>query len=528
MKMKSLGNCCFLLMFCCLFLLAGCGDGSSTSPESNEVSLANQLAAEGIEMLNDDLKDLSEDENIEINESDDIMHETRFNEIEDKFTQALAADADNPMASVGMGILEIVRLNYDDAFWSLVDDFIELGDQRGTHPSLMRSQFELLSKSPFIALKCSNVYRDDDISILRIQNIIDDSVIPRLNSSILHLNNAIALADSNVFFIDTGEELVEIDCGEIYAFRASVYLLRAAFRIINAYNWDMEGEDGSYNWIDEAFEDYEAPYPAYWSTSPYSSYDYSYDSNNEILELHFFDMSEGYYSDMCGDEIMMKTLNHNLQNNNQFGSLKNGYLSNAQNDLLSAIEDINAGIEYIENENDTQSNDVIKLEYINDLNDQILDDEDNPEFMHDWTGTDDAIAWLQSLVSGSVVLTANDEDFTLDLDAFFSGAINDIKDYIPYYHWNDINDDWLVMRNYDSYSYNYNNYVSFYDLNGDYQEFYVTCYTRYYDEFTLDTGYSTDAQGNEIDDDEDIYFPDYTFNGIFPGMTRAKLNRIFD
>jgi hypothetical protein len=526
--MKSLGNYCFLLLFCCLFLLAGCGDDSSTTPGNNDITLANQLAGEGIEMLNGDLQDMSENEDIEINESDDILQETRFDEIEDKFTQALAADADNPMASVGMGILEIVRLNYDDEFWSLVDDFIELDDQRGTHPSLMRSQFELLARSPFIALKCANVYRNDDISIVRIQNIIDDSVIPRLNSSLKHLNNAIALADSNSFFVDTGEELIEIDCGEIYAFRASVYLLRAAFRIINAYNWDMEGMDGSYDWIDETFTEPESPYPYYDDTYPNTAYDYSCDNNNVIIEIHYFYMDEWEYDDMYRNDIMQKTLCHNLQNNNQFGHLKSGYLSNAQNDLMSAIDDINAGIDYIENEDDPQSDDAIKLEYINDLNEQILDDEDNPEFMQDWTGTDDAIAWLQSLVSGSVELTANDEDFTLDLDAFFSGAINDIKDYIPYYHWNDINADWLVLENNWYYVSNYPHNVSFIDMDGNIHDLYTSELIEYYDEFTMSSGYLTNALGDEIGDGEFPYFPDYTFHGIFPGMTREKLNRIFE
>jgi hypothetical protein len=44
----------------------------------------------------------------------------------------------------------------------------------------------------------------------------------------------------------------------------------------------------------------------------------------------------------------------------------------------------------------------------------------------------------------------------------------------------------------------------------------------------LIVGDFTDAQGNVIDEDEIPYFPDYTFGGILPDMTRAKFIQLFE
>jgi hypothetical protein len=510
----------------------GCKDDNSPT-KPNNMSHANQLAREGFTMLNDEILNMSEEDMPEINEADDLMQASVFNQIEAKFTEALEADIDNPMASVGMGILEIMRINYDDSLWSLFDDFIELDSQPDKHASLFNSQFELLAHAPLAAMKGLNAAKTGDISLYRMQQLIDSSVIPRLNSSLNHLNYAVALADSNYIMIDTGEEFVEIDCGEIYAFRASVKMIKAAFLMINAYDLDMIGMDGSYNWIDNMFEDHDAPYPQYWEDNYPTAYDYEYDEVNDVLYLHFFEMDDDWYSEKYDLQVQLKTTCYNLQNNDSFATLRSGYLTSAQDNIQGALDDIRSGIDYIQNETDSQSNDIIKLAYLNDFEDHIQQDEDNPEFMHDWTGIDDAINWLESLVTGSITLTGHeDEEFTLNLNAFFSGAVTDARDVIPYYHWNDLNNDWLEIDTewWDYYNNPNSWYTHFYDLNGNYHTEFegVSQMYVYYDVFRGNSGYNTDPYGVEIPENEDPYFPDYTFHAIFPGMTRAKLNRIFD
>lgn len=519
----------FCLVFLILLFLFGCSeDSEDSSSNANNISEGNRLAQEGMEMLNEEILDMTEDEDIEIDDSNDLMYESIFNSIEEKFTEALEEDADNPMASLGMGILEVMRLNYDSELWSIIDEFLELEEDSGRHPSLFSSQFELLGKSPFLALKTTTMVRGGELSIQRIQEAIDNCVLPQLNSSLSYLENAISLADSNAIIIDTGEEFMEIDCGEVYAFEAGVKLLEAAFEIINAYDLEMVGEDGSHDWFEEIMSDYEPPYPCYWDTYPYTAYDYSYNNYTNELDVHLFDMSSGWYSDEYSEMILERTFCYNLQNNSSFGRLRSGYLNKAQNDILDAIAAIDAGIQYIENENDNQSNDIIKLSYIEDLEDQIDDHDDNPEFMQDWHSISDGITWLENLVSGSVELTANEETFTVDLDAFFSGAIDDIKDYLPYYHWNDLNDNWMELVN-DYYYHSSSSHYQFFDAYGNYQEYNsLNGINKYYDYYRYDSGYSTDEIGNGLENDEDPYLPDYSFNGIFPGMTRYKFWRVFD
>jgi hypothetical protein len=153
--------------------------------------------------------------------------------------------------------------------------------------------------------------------------------------------------------------------------------------------------------------------------------------------------------------------------------------------------------------------------------------------MHDWTDIHDAISWLNSLTSGSVELTTDSgEAFTLNLSAFFGGAVSDIRNYLPYFEWKSQDDSWLTLRCEDSYNNYYDNAtISFYDATGQYHsQENVNEVIYYYDYYDMrDMGYLLDGpSGNHIANGVQPYFPDYTFNGIFPGMTRDKMNRLFE
>lgn len=500
-----------------LGLTACKGDDDNDNPA--DVGHANALAREGITQLNDVILDLNENEP-EIDDENDLMLEATFDGIKAKFTEALTYDANNPMANLGLGILEMVSINYDDELWSLFNDMEDMGNGG---KRILNNQFQFLAQAPLRVLTQLNPSKENSVSIMRLQNFIKNSVLPRLDNSITRLGKAVALADSNVIMIDTGEELMEVDCGEIYAFRASVYAVSAAFNMMVAYDMDMKDQNQTYQWIED-MSNIDAPD---WDTSQAISYEVD---NGTLFVDYWIEDYEDNYEQAYSMQLMGKILKGNMDQNPTFGILTEpARLTAARNALLNAAADVVSGSDYILGETDPQSNDVIKIENILSFNDEDLPPSDDgaPNFTQDWDTIEDICDWFSNFLNNSIQMHENDVDFTVNVSAFFNGAIQDLIAYIPYYHWNNINSNWIedeIDYNYgyptSSYGFWYQgNWINITDISG---------VQINYHKLDVNMGYECDANGNPLADGEKPHFPDYTFNGIFPGMTRAKFLQLLD
>ncbi|MDP2174086.1 MAG: hypothetical protein Q8J62_09965 [Candidatus Cloacimonadaceae bacterium] len=490
--------------------------------EPNDLSAANVYAREGMAMLNQVILDMEDSENQEFNSPEDVLLQATFNQIEAKFLRALELDADNPMGNLGMSILEIIRINYDAELWAMIEDG---GNLKKGSKRIINNQFQFLADAPLIALKQMNPDKSSAMSIMRLQNYIKTAIIPRLNNSIRYLGDAVALADSNMIMIDTGEELVEVDCGEIFAFRATVHAVNAAFNLMVAYNWDMVDTGNGYDWISQ-IANIDVP-----AVPGDEAYAYHVESTMQGNTL-YIDYWDGDYSfnaeNALGAEIQAKILKHNLDNNASFGVIANQtYLNGARNGIINAARDIRLCTGYILSETDTQNNDVIKIEHIISLNEDIADDDEGPNFAQDWDSVDDIATWLETIVSGPYDMFENNTQFTINLGAFFNGSITDVRDVIPYFHWNNPSVSWV--ENYISNEHNWNVGGSHYF---NYQGVWTTItgvvyVVNRYHRLEVNPGYPTDPQGNAIDSNDVPYFPDYTFKGVLPGMNRAKFIQLF-
>ncbi|PKN73123.1 MAG: hypothetical protein CVU50_03725 [Candidatus Cloacimonetes bacterium HGW-Cloacimonetes-3] len=518
----------YCLIAVLVLFLSSCLD-SSTEPEtpppsSNNIAAANALAREGMNLLNQSIIDLSDTE-IEVNDSEDLMLQATFNNIKSKFTGALALDANNPMANLGLAILGVMEVNYDAELWTMLEDAgaFEGGDKR-----IINNQFQFLANSPLALMKQIKNTKANSMSIMRVQNFIRNNILPRIDTVITRLDNAVAMADSTVLMIEVdNEEIVEIDCGEIYAFRAASNVVKAGFNMMVAYDMDMTDTSGSgYTWIDEMNEIEVQP------VNTYDPYHYSVDGNTLTLDYY----EHNYQNDKERNlqlEYQMKILKHNLDNSPTFAKLTSNGIANlnaAKAAILSAAADVKLGVDYILDEIDLQDNDVIKIENIISLNNDIPPtDEDVPAFMQQWQDVNDIADWLTNeVMAGSYSLTVNDIDFNINISAFFNGGISDIEAVLPYLHWNNVNLEWVVDDINDEWSYPvFGNEYSFW-----YEGSYITIPNINYvimrrHDVDLDWGYDTDASGYPLSDGEFLYFPDYTFGGIFPGMTRQKLIDLF-
>ncbi|MDD2228638.1 MAG: hypothetical protein PHY48_04420 [Candidatus Cloacimonetes bacterium] len=507
------------VLFVTAFLLVSCFD-SNTEPENppTDVSAANVLAREGMTILNQTIIDLGNNQP-DINSSEDLMQQTTFDSIESKFTAALAVDANNPMANLGMSILSIVEINYDNELWTMLDD---AGLINNSPRRIINNQFQFLASAPLCVVNQIKGAKTDPMSIMRVQNFIRNNVLPKLDNAITRLDKAVAMADSTSLMIEVdNEEMVEIDCGEIYAFRAATNAVKAAFNFMVAYDMDMTDPNGGYSWQDD-IQNIEEP-----QGYSYGIYDHHIDGTILYLEYRDDWYAESYVQSHSM-EIMMKTMKWNLDNSATFGKLTStgvASLNAAKAAILSAAADVKLGTNSILAETDDQTNDIIKIENINSINAEFpFTDDDTPAFAQTWQNVNDISDWLTTVMNSTYALTLNGVDFSVNVGAFFNGAILDIEDYIPFLQWNDPAIDWVE----DSIDYEhgwtpYNNSYSFYE-NGVYITVNNISYVRRRDhDFDLNWGNDLDDQGNVIYEYDVPYFPDYTFNGVLPGMTRAKM-----
>ena len=200
--------------------------------------------------------------------------------------------------------------------------------------------------------------------------------------------------------------------------------------------------------------------------------------------------------------------------------------------ILNVISDIEDAITYIENENDDQTDDIIKFEYIQEANSSFSDmPPDAPAFMQNWQDMHDVLDWLNGLLTDTYTFTIDQISFDINMGRMFDPGLEDLKDYLPYHTWYE-NNTWLNTEL--NYTWTFSNYGSSYTFYLKDQTGEVTIdnvdyvVEEYFDRYMEPLVFVDGPGGAEIDIDEVMpYFPDYTFNGIFPDMTRDKLHDLF-
>ncbi len=502
-----------LLLPAILLVLFFIGCDETTDVELDDAA-ANVFAQEGFALLNNMLLDLEEPENPQSGE--EVFPEADYNQIKDLFEKALDENPDNALANFGMAVLEVASVNYDDELWDLINDFDEDFGER----KLFGNQFSFLAQTPLIYLNyLKSPLRQDEITLGRIQNLIENSIFPKLENAIEHLNAAVSLPDSVVIIIDTGEELLELDRGEIYAFRVGTYAISAAMRMLILYDFEMTDESGNYDWMDEMGDSDEFC-------------DYQYDPVTHELYIQYYECEDS-------DSLLAHVLNYNLVQRPEFMAVRAGQdPADIQNDLNNILTDLQNIVDYVSAETDDQSNDIIQYDYIVEMNDEIGEiDEDDPNFVQDWQTVDDVIDWVSLLITGPVTFIEDinddgvDEELTIDLSRLFEPGIDDMKNYLPYHQWLP-EDEWMIeeLDWEDEYYFGGGTY---YLYCGDELIAVINdvdyVYIEYYEDYVEPVEFLDGPGGNVIDEEEEfLYLPDYTLNGVFPDMDRDQWIELLD
>ena len=521
--MKILFNLFTLFIFI-LFLLTSCSKEISDNsiigshPASLEYNNneAEKLAREGIDVLNTKILDIEEIDIENVNEANDIFSLEDYNLIKSIFVRALEKDPTNALANLGMAIVEVFSVNYDNELWDIVNDF----DNKLSKKALHKNQMHFISETPKYYLRyLANPLDASSISLARLQNYIDDNVLPKLNNSLGYLENAITFTD--IVMIDDDEEERELDRGEIYMFRATVYVTIAAMKILTLYDVDLYDAKGTYDWLDDLdFDSDDDDDDDYWSMKEYRTE--IIDGKKYLIQYYEDD------DDCSGDSLLVSVFKHNLHNRDNFLKFKQGKSpASIKADLENALVDLQNTVDYVTAEGDDQSDDIIKMSDITEMNDDLSDPRpDDPEFTQEWKTVDDVIDWLETMLNSPYTITEKDISFQLDISKFFSPGISDLEEKLPLHRW--INEDeWVTIDSTVRSKNNWGKTVWFWINDEEVMIENVDYVAEIRYEYDFNPIDWIDEDGKVVRKIDEVYFPDYTIGGIFPDMTRPKMVDLF-
>jgi hypothetical protein len=511
-----------------------CSDNPVDQGTGGKPITADSIASFWMGALRDSVVALGDKEEAE-------LRDVRFDAIRNGFNRALARDSDNPAAHLGLAILELLELNYSTEIWQLVDDiedWSEGGSSSGPvdrNRMLIGRQFELMVELPFNFYGRLATSVSGDVSIARIQNVIKNLVMPAVGRSINHLATTEEHTDTEVRIKvdDDPVEYVRIDLGEIYVFDAAMHALRSCFGSLIAYDVDLFGPDGTYDWVNDV-RDLQGETDYSWCADNYTV---TPSSPYDILDIYINGDASAYV-----DSILLAVLHHNVTTRPEYLELRDGGgpLQGAHADLNGVISKLEAAVDFIRDvrTGETEEN-VIKLTDLTDLDSDISEPGNKPNFAENWTRIEDVLEFARDLLNGPVQfneeLGPNDTPFqwTLDLEALYLPGVLDWKTLFPYHRWNLPSGPWVVCQS-SAYSWDNGGYEFYLDVWQDGYCDFVTIpnigLVREWRE-SCDLPFDTYVQlldgpgGNPIDlgVEKFPYFPDYTFNGIFPDMgTHAR------
>lgn len=389
------------------------------------------------------------------------------------------------------------------------------------------------------------------LTISFLQGIAQNEIIPVIDSVIAAFGRLEAIDTMQLIFTIEGEE-VEVDLGDVYIVDAGIRLLRAQLLMLCTYDMDVftSAPDQSYSWIDK------------------------------IEELVDKDTVKNYYT-LVGDTItktsvrdetelmlfMCDVAKYNMSDRSAFMKIKNTNHAKAHSDYLAVPDLIKSGITYIRNENDNQNNDVIPKVEIDDitgemadLRQEMLNEGFSETLANNFQTPETFMAFVKTVLSGPYTINETIDsvtvNITIDLSKFFTAPVQDLKTFLPLHKWRApasrvqafvddgpfeplFDTTYFNMYKYDDevniIAFDSSKIDSIVDMGWEYRVYMNTAVRALKNidsnivAIPLDI---TNAAGTIIpfEDIPDLidaqtflpYFSDYTFNGIFVGMTRQK------
>jgi hypothetical protein len=364
--------------------------------------------------------------------------------------------------------------------------------------------------------------------------------------------------DADVQYIVEGDTVI-FDRAEGLLINAAAHMLRAGLLIATAYNVDLykDASNRNYTWIDDLID----------ADTIKSDIEYITVSGDTLYKLWM-------WNDTAETRIIFNMLKYNYHRPD-FLTLKKSNHAKALTDLQAVPALLKAALSAIRSESPaTQEYDLIKIGDIISLEEELLYTYNDliaegftPEFAGHFYTPEILIKFIEDIVTGSYTITrlldSSDVSITVNLPAFFNNPVQDLRNILPYFAWSD-EAQWIKKEEWDNWSdtvyNNMNGKTTFWvHLCDDYQSLIIDippalidsiAYNSYDScraEYILDTALTwrvyidsstfiqpiifTDAAGNELDMNDSAFFPvfrDPTIGGVFPGMTNADWEALFE
>ena len=519
-------------------------------------------------------------QSIEELEGPDELKTIDFISLRNGFEAILAIDANRPKSNIGYMLTAIASLNTNPKIWKIADSldayFDALNsesDNGGTGKKLMKRAMQkggvftlgkaLAAKTPAMLMAAAQKPSFPKfLTVSYIQDLIEQDLIPVVVAVSQAAERVEALSDATVPITVDGDEF-EIDKGEVYAFDAYMRLVQASMFMFCTYDMDLytSADRMDYSWVDTMVG-----------------------IDNEYRTIYTLSNDTLFRIDSWGDDkkemmTMMGMLHYNIEERTSFMTIKRPYHSAVFDNLKAIPAKIKAGLAAIKAETDDQENDLLKISMIDSANAEMLDfsgemrDEGfSASFAENFSSIDKLMDFVNSLLSGPYtfddVVDGKQVTITVNLPAYYSNPVADLRDLLPHYTWTS-ETEWAKLDTsmwggqYYSRRTVYNQaesrydtlyYINVYEYNetevriadnlidsvvtsewGD-KKYYINHPIHY--SVNIDSTYYFDGlrltdENNQIISNEQIeelidnkmffpYFDDYTFNGLFPDMTRAK------
>ncbi|MBN2170996.1 MAG: hypothetical protein JW819_06740 [Candidatus Krumholzibacteriota bacterium] len=453
----------------------------------------------------------------------DYLRDLDFSAIRAGFQEVIATESMHSLAHVGMGLVELLEVNYDPDIWDMIDSILASEGRDGgpaplAHPlrgRLLGREWAILAEAPLTLADASRSL-PGNVTIANMQAIIHGGILPKVSQAITHFDLAEIDPDFSHHYVVDGDTC-EADRGELYFTGAALRALRGGLRMMIGYDMDLAGADGTYDWLDA--DEWEMTW--------------------EVLDgpVETGDTLR-YHSTYIEDEVrVIRNLRHLLTDpGSTFLTLNTddwsgeSMLSLARSDMLAMIGKLDLARTAILAEADEQDDDLIKIGMLEDLDAEVGGIVDGPAFAQAWEGLDDVIAWADSLFRHPMTFTddmgTGPFTITVNLSVLFTDPVADWKTMLPLHEWND-EAEW-VDEYADPSEQPWNPEAEYWLMTPDgWEHFFGIGWVDGLEEETWMAGEPVtflDNQGGSINPDVVLPFmpdDDYTFAGLFPGMTRG-------
>jgi len=500
------------------------------------------------------------------------FHAIDFTSLSNGFAKAIVPEPSHVKGNVGYMVSTILSLNGNEKIKTLVDtldtyrwevenyddDSDYLYKRSGKTNGMLAQSYNnygieglgraLAVKTPqFVLSQVTAPKFPRYITLNYIQNIIEDDVMPVLDSVIASANRLENVQGMRLQFA-VDRDAVEIDMGDIFLMDAALRLLRAGLGMYTTYDMDMytSAQDRSYSWIDEIVK-----YSNEFSESDKEHY---YISGDSLICKSGPD-SATYNATM----LMGNVFRYNMNRDN-FLSIRRQNHMKVYEDLLAVPSLITRGLDSIRAEKDANQEDdlvpnisIISMEEeMIDFQKMLIDEGVSYNVASRFRTPETCAAFITELLQGPYQFDETVDGthiaMNIDISAFFKNPVRDLRTILPMYKWKN-ESEWVYTESSDYTSYymessihvypgdTYNipdSLISQIDRSDSYgtqiilkDEYYMVDRDIYFGSDGIIE--LIDDAGNVLDIetliDQDVFFPyfrDYTFNGIFPEMTREK------